>query len=60
VVALSIDGPIPVFCGARDGDIFGAGDRWAAVQSVMLALEQGYGIFLTDINPGNITFGDVG
>jgi hypothetical protein len=33
------------------------GPRWADVQAILRALE-GYGVFLVDVNPGNIAFGD--
>jgi hypothetical protein len=32
------------------------GPRWPEVQAILRALE-GYGIFLLDVNPGNISFG---
>lgn len=34
------------------------GDRWRAVQDVMLALESQHRVYLTDINLGSITFKD--
>jgi hypothetical protein len=33
------------------------GARWADVQAVLRLLE-GYGVFLVDVHPGNISFGD--
>jgi hypothetical protein len=33
------------------------GPRWAEVQAVLRALEA-YGVFLVDVNPGNVAFGD--
>ncbi len=33
------------------------GSRWPEVQAIVAVLE-GYGIFLDDVNPGNISFGD--
>ncbi len=33
------------------------GRRWGDVQAILAALE-GYGIFMVDVNPGNISFGD--
>jgi hypothetical protein len=33
------------------------GPRWPEVQAILGVLE-GYGIFLVDVNPGNISFGD--
>ena len=43
---------------AEKAEMFG--DRWGEVRSVMTALELRCGVYLTDVNPGNITFGDVG
>ena len=31
--------------------------RWPEVQGVLAALEM-YGVFMLDVNPGNISFGD--
>jgi hypothetical protein len=31
------------------------GSRWPAVQAILAALER-YGIFMTDVNPGNVSF----
>jgi hypothetical protein len=33
------------------------GPRWPEVQAILRALE-GHGIFMADVNPGNISFGD--
>ena len=33
------------------------GPRWPEVQAILRALE-GYGIFVADVNPANISFGD--
>ena len=33
------------------------GPRWAEVQAILRFLE-GYGVFLVDVNPGNVAFGD--
>lgn len=33
------------------------GPRWADVQKILAFLE-GYGVFMVDVNPGNISFGD--
>jgi hypothetical protein len=33
------------------------GPRWPEVQAILAALEM-YGIFMEDVNPGNISFGD--
>jgi hypothetical protein len=33
------------------------GTRWAEVQAILRFLE-GYGVFMEDVNPGNISFGD--
>jgi hypothetical protein len=33
------------------------GQRWPDVQAVLRALE-GYGVYMEDVNPGNISFGD--
>jgi hypothetical protein len=33
------------------------GPRWAEVQAILRALE-GYGVFMVDVNPGNISFSD--
>jgi hypothetical protein len=33
------------------------GSRWPEVKSILWALEQ-YGVFMSDVNPGNISFGD--
>ena len=33
------------------------GPRWAEVQAILRSLE-GYGVFMVDVNPGNISFGE--
>ena len=33
------------------------GTRWREVQAILAALE-GYGVYMVDVNPGNISFGD--
>jgi hypothetical protein len=33
------------------------GPHWAEVQAILRALE-GYGVFMLDVNPGNVAFGD--
>lgn len=33
------------------------GPRWAEVQAILRFLE-GYGVFMVDVNPGNVSFGD--
>jgi hypothetical protein len=33
------------------------GPRWADVQAI-LGLLEGYGVFMIDVNPGNVSFGD--
>jgi hypothetical protein len=33
------------------------GSRWPDVQAILGELEQ-YGIYVADVNPGNISFGD--
>ena len=34
------------------------GQRWPAVQRILAVLGDAYGIFVTDVNPGNIMFDD--
>ena len=34
------------------------GERWPAVQRILAVLGDAYGIFVTDVNPGNIMFDD--
>jgi hypothetical protein len=33
------------------------GPRWAEVQAILRDLE-GYGVFMVDVNPGNVAFAD--
>lgn len=33
------------------------GSRWPEVQAIIRALET-YGVFMADVNPGNVSFGD--
>lgn len=33
------------------------GDRWSDVESILWALEK-YGVYLVDVSPGNVAFGD--
>jgi len=33
------------------------GSRWPEVQAILRALE-GYGVYMVDVNPGNVSFGD--
>ena len=40
---------------AEKQEQFGA--RWAEVQAILRVLE-GFGVFMVDVNPGNISFGD--
>src|SRR5579872_1914969 len=35
------------------------GSRWPEVQSILRALED-YGVFMSDVNPGNVSFTDLG
>ncbi len=39
---------------ARCAEMFG--ERWPAVRTIMSELEERYGIYLLDVNPGNIKF----
>ena len=36
------------------------GPHWAFVEELMALLASSYGIYLIDVNPGNITFSDSG